>query len=795
MPSGCRRVSSLALALLAAALTSFAASTAEAATNPISVAVKVGYSGFVKAEQWMPVTIDLTNAGPDFEGTLEVSPTTSSNGPPIGAAIYTTHVSLASGATKHLKAYVVEDLGPAPVSVRMVENGRVVASADSQAGSAATTLIGVLSDQSTALDSFAAVHPGGVSASVVHLSLEDLGDSALLLRAFDLIAIDDFATDTLTAAQRAAIADYVQNGGSLVLGTGASWRKTLAGVPSTLLPMTIDSTTTLNSAAALGELSGVDVASGALNSGASAWLSERGRPLLAERFVGGGLVTLATFDWNQEPVAGWSGANVLLRQILVRTLFSTSSAQTSGFNGQFGTSGGSTGMRSTALTQVLGNLPALDLPSLILIGLLVVAYVLLVGPVNYLALRALHRRALAWVTLPLIAVLASVGAFGAGIFTKGQSVQTNQVSIVHLQTGWDRAYAESYTGILAPTRGDYQVTVAGARPWVGPISSFSGGFGPSSAEIRVSADSNSILMPSMTAFVLRGFATEEVADAPHLVATTKLDNGKLTGTIQNNSTIRFTDLLVLAGDGYQVLAGLAPGATATYSVTPKVSNPYTGPPAYSTIYGNYFNGPQPSQITDADRLNLEKSSILSLVAGGGFNGVSSTIVPMVVAWSEQPYEHITVGGAQPRSTAESAVVLPLAIGAIAAGSVPAGIVMSRFTDIEGTTQNGPPGAVFMQSGTATYDFTPRLAPGTHLTGASLDSTSQSPKGGAFPGQSLSAEGWDWSQSAWVPVTYTPLGTSTLPAAVVNPSSGEVRIRVTVNSQALLGALSLTGTVQ
>jgi len=168
---------------------------------------------------------------------------------------------------------------------------------------------------------------------------------------------------------------------------------------------------------------------------------------------------------------------------------------------------------------------------------------------------------------------------------------------------------------------------------------------------------------------------------------------------------------------------------------------------------------------------------------------------MVVAWTQQPYEQITVEGAHPRSTAESAVVIPLAIGAIGAGSVPAGIVMSRFTDIEGTTQNGPPGAVFMQSGTATYDFTPQLAPGTHLTGASLDSTSQSPKGGAFPGQSLSAEGWDWSQSAWVPVTYTPLGTSTLPAAVVNPSSGEVRIRVTVNSQALLGALSLTGTVQ
>ncbi len=82
-----------------------------------------------------------------------------------------------------------------------------------------------------------------------------------------------------------------------------------------------------------------------------------------------------------------------------------------------------------------------------------------------------------------------------------------------------------------------------------------------------------------------------------------------------------------------------------------------------------------------------------------------------------------------------------------------------------------------------------------MTGATLDSTSTSPKGGGFPGQSLSAEAWDWSQSAWVHVAYTPLGTTTLPAGAVNPSTGEVRLRITVNGQAVLGAISLTGTVQ
>src|SRR5450756_517637 len=141
MPASRRRASArVAVAMVVTAVISLAASTAaQAATNPLSIAVKVGYSSFVKAQQWMPVTIDVTNKGQDVDGTLEVNAASSSNGPPIGSAIYQTHVSLPTGATKHLRTYVVEDQAPSPVSVRVVQNGRVLASADASPVSAATT--------------------------------------------------------------------------------------------------------------------------------------------------------------------------------------------------------------------------------------------------------------------------------------------------------------------------------------------------------------------------------------------------------------------------------------------------------------------------------------------------------------------------------------------------------------------------------------------------------------------------------------------------------------------------------
>jgi hypothetical protein len=170
---------------------------------------------------------------------------------------------------------------------------------------------------------------------------------------------------------------------------------------------------------------------------------------------------------------------------------------------------------------------------------------------------------------------------------------------------------------------------------------------------------------------------------------------------------------------------------------------------------------------------------------------------MVVAWSKQPGQDITVTGTKPRTTSETAVVLPLQFTGIGAGTLPTGIVQSRFTDMQGDAQPAQPGAVLMQSGTLNYDLTPDLAPGAHLVAASVDSTFSTPKG-PLPGSTgtMPARVWDWVQSAWVPLDYNASGVTALPAAAINPTSGEVRLQVIGNgTQNLFGQISLTGTVK
>src|ERR1700730_8432839 len=799
----------LALASLLAGTAMAGASIGAAAANEVTLSVLVGYQGVVKPGEWMPVTVVAKNGGAGIDGTLELQETLNGQPDVSGLPVYQAPISLASGASKRIRAYAIIDTTGATITARIVQNGRVIVSQDSTSPSTTSTLIGVLSDQGTSLDTFAAVHPASVAARVVHLAAGDLAESAIPLRAFDILAIDDFATDGLTTGPRTAIVDFVRAGGDLLLGTGAAWHKTLAGLPTAIVPMTVSGTTSVTTSLLGG--APVEVATGASTPG-QVWLGTGSQPLLLERQVGAGTVTMATFDWNQDPVAGWSGNASLPRQIIARSVIGVGSsnqnfAYATGGPGPLSfTSQPSIASKSGALSSTLGNLPGLDLPSLQLTGLLVLLYVLLVGPVNYVVLGAMRRRALAWVTVPLIAVIAAGGAYGTGVFTKGRSVQTNQVTILHLQAGWDHAYQETYTGIMAPARGDYQASIAGSRLLISPIAT-NGSFGPGSGSgsIRVNVDNNGVTLPGVTAFVLGGFATEAISPAPQLAAHLQLLNGKLTGTIENHSGLAFTDAVLIAGDSFQTIGALKPGATATVSLAPKPANPF-GQPTYTRIYGTaFYNGPQPNQPTDAQREDFAKTQILAVLpTGAGFNGTSSASAPLLVAWTHQPFQDLTVNGSHPRSTAESAVVLSLPVDQIGTGPLPAGVVTGRIVDVVGDSQGqGPPGMLMLQSGSVTYEFAPGLAAGAHLSGVSL--TSQNPYGAKFQGVPPGSAGssqpgvqgqvWDWSRSAWTDVAYQDNGTTTLPDSAVDQATGMVRLRLSTSTGLMAGALTLAGTVR
>jgi hypothetical protein len=207
----------------------------------------------------------------------------------------------------------------------------------------------------------------------------------------------------------------------------------------------------------------------------------------------------------------------------------------------------------------------------------------------------------------------------------------------------------------------------------------------------------------------------------------------------------------------------------------------------------------PNNSSDAEREAETRSAVLSTLVGNSFGGMAATNLPTVVLWTKQPFQNVTVNGGHPRTYSESAVVMTLPFGQIGAGALPGGVVQGRMVDIDASiNQGGPPGLVIGQKGSVSYSFTPKLAPGMHLTAASI--TSLNPYGAkGFVGAAtapatVKAQVWDWSGAAWVDLNYLDTGAMSIPDASVNPVTGEVRFKVGSDGQFATGWLSLSGTV-
>ena len=109
--------------------------------------------------------------------------------------------------------------------------------------------------------------------------------------------------------------------------------------------------------------------------------------------------------------------------------------------------------------QAVYQLPALALPPTSGLLVIIAAYILIIGPINYLVLKRLDRRELAWVTMPVLVLAFAAASFGYGSFLRGTDVVVNEVAIVRGAPDATEASAQVYFGIFSPTRSTYQVQV------------------------------------------------------------------------------------------------------------------------------------------------------------------------------------------------------------------------------------------------------------------------------------------------------------------------------------------------
>jgi hypothetical protein len=608
----------VALALILSLSATFRVPGAGAALQ-VRIAAEANYDGNYRPGEWVPVTVGLANDGATVTGDVVIE----AGMPGLDPARYAQEVELPSRSQKALTVYARVD-GSTSLKVYFAA-GRDRVDAPAITLSQARTsqqLVGVIADDAVAGEELrrALINAYGTSRiEAVVFPPEEVPGNTFGLNSFSGLVIGDATTGRWSTEQRTALANWVARGGKLVVTGGPNARKVTEGLGD-LPPLRPRDSRTAGDITQLGlaPLPGQWVlATGDLLPEAVVQVEQGGVPLIASRPWGRGIVTSLALDPGTGTFASWSGAAAFWLR------FSLDAGLPVSLQAPFDqnpTATYQTGYQGFQITNVLRDLPGLSLPPTWLIGLVLLFFIVLIGPTNYLVLWRLDRRELGWVTIPALTLVFALAIYGFGATTKGRSITVNSVSIVRIAPDARAAEVQAFYGIFTPSRGTRDFDVASDVLFTGFSQSGLGHIGDLGRDVFFDQGSNGgVRNASFAQWTQRTVAAQGSVDpAPlSLRAELRWAGSKLVGTVTNTTNQSLEDALIVFNNAYFEVGDLAPGASKAIDWTP-VSN--SGPGSY--YYGNglgsvVYNNSYPSYARQGNQLGVDgrRAEVLDALSG------------------------------------------------------------------------------------------------------------------------------------------------------------------------------------
>ncbi len=519
----------------------------------LSLSARAGFDGLYKEMDAVPVFVSVRNDGPPIEGEIRIAVDSMSGGP----VVYSAPVSLPTGSDKRVALYIDVLTFTGDLNVQLVSDETVVATADSNPLIMTMRhhlLYGVITSDPSGLAFLETVSGSRTDADVAFLDLADLPDVSIAWRALDVLVLDDVDTSRLTAGQLTALRAWLENGGQLVVTGGPGGPKTAAAVAD-LLPVTVGGVESADDLPALSAFGGVafnapgpyTLTGSSLRAG-ELLIHQDGLPILAHTPLGLGGVTFLALDPKLAPLAGWRGHAAVWESIAALT--STPGPYANGIQDGY------------AATQAASSIPGLRLPSVGQLLLFLFVYTLVIGPINFLVLRRLRRRELAWVTIPVLVLLFSAITFFTSFRSRGGAVLQNEMSVAYGSVEAERVRTQSIVGLYSPQRGRYDLSLpydTTAFPLTGQFGSV--GLVSNLAAIVRAGDLTLREVRADTGEVV-AFLVDAHRPRPPLSATARLvDDGRAVAvTVRNDGALTLENAVLLYGDQQRQLDDLAPGA-------------------------------------------------------------------------------------------------------------------------------------------------------------------------------------------------------------------------------------------
>lgn len=493
----------------------------------LKLSIDYGYDKYVKSGRYMRVIADITNSGENFSGNLSVIVP----GQNQKQYKYEKEVSLAGGETKRLELAVpVGGVSNQCNFVLTDANERVVAEKSVKAYVSRDNdlFTGILTDDTQGM-----AYLSGNQMKTFYLDADNFPEDALGLDSLDILIINDFNTEALNEKQYGALKEFVMQGGTLVLGTGSTGVKTMAAFKDSFLTGAIGDLTKRATAFGLTEEKLVEIKNQLLEE-ALARQEEKEREAEAEDSKEGeaaevtetvaeentaskiaqdllpetDAINQLSVDTIEKDILSvhLDGATVLVKENDVALLESLSKGKGKVllFTMDLGLD---SSLRDTIgreiANQIAGNISisgaekinresygynysylqhsaadlvdAENVPSVGKYAVILLVYVLLIGPPLYFVLKKLDKRQLTWAVIPLFSVLFGSFIYGIGGATRQDAPYIRFVAIKTIENGM--AATETLFGITAPYNDNYELQFMGSQhvvPEITPNDYYSG---------------------------------------------------------------------------------------------------------------------------------------------------------------------------------------------------------------------------------------------------------------------------------------------------------------------------------
>ena len=208
------------------------------------------------------------------------------------------------------------------------------------------------------------------------------------------------------------------------------------------------------------------------------------------------------------------------------------------------------------------------LPNITLYAILLIVYVVLIGPVGYTILRHKDKRQLLWVIIPVSAVFCSVLIYLIGTGTRIQKPFINYLSQLEIGAEGTHDTLNTAFSVTSPNNRDYQIVVEGSKN-IDPYYTSDQVYYDSSAEqdktysyaIEYNSDETVLHMENQASFQSSNLKNSQTVKQKGRMAFTNIQIGesKVSGVVTNNTGYDLEDCMIINHGDIIVLGSLKAG--------------------------------------------------------------------------------------------------------------------------------------------------------------------------------------------------------------------------------------------